>query len=156
LRQRAPPETDAGARSMGKILDLVLGYLKDRTWWPRVEPFVLLILLGGAAQVFAFEWVVKQYGLRQSRSQFLVSYLSLRITLVTIVALLLAAQFTRPRATDPNARQRQRWYRGAGLAVAILAVTAAFLLSSTHRANSVTIRIGGLPSGVRADALTYI
>ena len=46
---------------MGKILEIVLGYLKGRAWWPHVEPFVLVVLVGGATQVFAFEWVAGQY-----------------------------------------------------------------------------------------------
>lgn len=141
---------------LGKIWDLFFGYLKSRPWWPRAEPFILLLLGGGAAQSFAFEYVAGQYGVRQPLGQFLSSFLSLRITLVMIVVLLLVAQFTRKRPEEPRARGQDLRYRIAGLAAAAFLVAGGFLLSSTHRANQITVRIGSLPDGTRADALTYI
>jgi hypothetical protein len=141
---------------LGKIWDVVFGYVKSRTWWPRAEPFVLVLLVGAAAQFLAFEFVAQQYGVRQPPTQFLASYLSIRITLVTLVVLLVTAILTRERPSEPSARRRHLLYRVAGLSAAVLVVAAGFLLSSTHRANKITVRIGGLPEGARADALTYI
>jgi hypothetical protein len=141
---------------LGKIWDFLFGYVKGRTWWPTVEPFVVLLLVGGAAQFLALEFVANQYGVRQPPAQFFNSYLSLRITLVTAVLLLLTLQFTRVMTPEPGARRRRLLYRIAGVSVAVLVMAAGFLWSSAHRANKITVRFGSLPDDTRPDVLTYI
>jgi len=141
---------------LGKVWDWLYGYLKGRPWWGRVEPYVMVLLGGGAAQVFAAEYVAEQYGVRQPLRQFLLSYFSLRITLVIAGVLLLVALLTRERPADATDRRRSSWYRLAGITAIVFVVATGFLLSSTHRAHQITVRIGSLPDGTRADALTYI
>jgi hypothetical protein len=141
---------------LGKIWDWLFGYLKGRSWWPRVEPYVMVLLGGGAAQVFASEYVAEQYGVHQPLRQFLSSYFSLRITVVTAGVVLLVALLARERPAEPASRRRNSWYRLAGIVTIAFVVGGGFLLTSTRRAHQITVRIGSLPDRTRADALTYI
>jgi hypothetical protein len=141
---------------LGEIWKWLFEYLKGRSWWPRVEPYVMVLLGGGAAQVFASEYVAEQYGVHQPFRQFLSSYFSLRITVVTAAVVLLVALLARERPAEPDTRRRDSWYRLAGIVTIAFLVAGGFLLTSTHRAHQITVRIGSLPDRTRADAFTYI
>ena len=150
-----------------KIWDILTGYFKDAPWWRAVQPFVLIVLCGIVAEIFAYQFVRTQYGFSPDLRVFLGSYLSVRIALVTAAALTLLILLRlepRPDARPEPGRltaflrrhQRTIAYRSA-VTLLVAGVTAAgFLARSPSRVSHITIRFMGLPETVKPDALAYI
>ena len=42
---------------LSKILDLVLGYLKGKSYWKIIEPFVTLVVLYFLTLIFAYQYI---------------------------------------------------------------------------------------------------
>ena len=150
-----------------KLWDILTGYLKDKPWWRVVQPFVLVLLAGGIADAFAYQFVRTQYGFAPDLRVFLTSYLSVRIALVTgaVVALMLLLRLEPREGSLPapgrvaeffQRNRRTILYRSSvTLLVAALAALG-FLVRSPSRVSHITIRFMGLPADVTSDALAYI
>jgi len=150
-----------------KLWDVVTGYLKERPWWRAVQPFVIVVLAGGIAEAFAWQFVRTQYGFSPDLRVFLSSYLSARIAIVTlaVLALILLLRLE-PRAEAPPApgrvaeflRRNRRTIAYRTMVTVLVAAAAALgvMMRTPSRVGHLTIRFMGLPDEVRPDALAYV
>ena len=150
---------------LSKIWDLVFGYLKGRSYWPLIEPFVLIGLAWGAAQVLAYRWLASSSSFEPTIALFASSYISKRITIaaVGILVLMLILRPRRHSATTSNrlamywqTHRRSIVYRGVGIALVIAAIAVGISVSSPNRVSHITVRFMSLDSDVRPDALAYL
>lgn len=152
---------------LSKIWDLFFGYLKERSYWHVIEPFVLIILVWGAFQFLAYQWLVGSSSFEPSVSLFANSYLSKRITIAAagVLAIVLILGL-RTRATDdqkssPVAKywqthRRSIVYRGVAVALVVTSVAVGFGVYSPNQVSHITVRFMSLDSDVRSDALAYL
>lgn len=150
-----------------KFWDILFGYLKDAPYWRAIQPFVVVILGGIVAQVFAYTFIRTQYGFTPDLGLFLSSYFSVRIAMVTgaaiVLILLLRLQprgFERPepgRLTAFFQRHRAAILYRSSVTLLVVACTAlGFLARSPSRVDHITIRFLSLPADLRSDALAYL
>ena len=87
-----------------KVLDLLLDYLKGRTYWAAIEPFVIVAVGWGSAQLLVYQWLGASSSFKPSIELFLESYLSTRITIVSvaIAAIILVMRPFRRKDGEPT------------------------------------------------------
>lgn len=152
---------------LGKIPELIVGYLKGRPYWTAIEPFVVVLLVWGAAQTLAYNWLARSSSFKPSLEVFATSYLSLRITIATLGAFMLILIFrigSKPRADRAVGRFSALWqahrrsivYRSLGTALVLAAVAVGYLIYSPNRVSHVTVRFVSLAPYVKAEALAYL
>lgn len=152
---------------LGKIPDIVVGYLKGRPYWAVIEPFVVVALVWGAAQSLAYGLLVRSSSLDPTIAMFLTSYLSIRITIVAIgiVAVLLILRKRKPAdASAVTGRFAAYWqanrrgivYRALGVTLVLAAVAAGFIAYSPNRVSHISVRFVSLPADVKPEALAYL
>jgi hypothetical protein len=152
---------------LGKIPDIVVGYLKGRPYWPVIEPFVVVALVWGAAQTLAYNWLASGTSFNPTIGMFLASYLSMRITITAagMVAIMLILEL-RGRADESaatgrlaaywRAHRRGIAYRSLGIALVLMAVGIGFLVYSPSRVGHITVRFVSLGADVKPEALAYL
>jgi len=152
---------------LGKIPDIVVGYLKGRPYWPVIEPFVVVALVWGAAQTLAYNWLARSSSFDPTIGMFLASYLSMRITIAAagIVAITLILRFRkRSGVSSATSRVGAYWqahgrgvvYRSLGIALVLAAVGVGFLAYSPNRVSHITVRFVSLGPDVKPEALAYL
>ncbi|MHC4270109.1 MAG: hypothetical protein ACYSTS_16820 [Planctomycetota bacterium] len=67
-----------------KLLDVILGYLKDKPYWSRIQPICILVSLYLFTHVLAYQFIQWQYRISPSLSFYLSSYIFKQITLVFV------------------------------------------------------------------------
>lgn len=150
-----------------KLWDVVTGYLKDRPWWAAVQPFVLVVLAGGIAEAFVWQFIRTQYGFAPDLRVFLTSYLSVRVLAVTgAVLLLMLLLRLEPRAQAPPVRgrvaeflRRHRRiiaYRSTVTALVVAAAALGVMLRAPSSVGHITVRFMQLPAEVKPEALAYV
>lgn len=150
-----------------KLWDVVTGYLKDRPWWRVVQPFVIVVLAGGIAEAFAWQFVRTQYGFSPDLRVFLSSYVSARIAVVTgAVLVLMLLLRVEPRAEAPpvpgrvaeffRRNRRTIAYRSSVTVLVAVAAALGVMVRAPSRVGHVTVRLMGLPAEVKPDALAYV
>lgn len=152
---------------LGKIPDIIVGYLKGRPYWAVIEPFVVVALVWGAAQSLAYGLLASSSALNPTIGMFLSSYLSIRITIVAIgvVAILLILRKRSPAGAEAatgrlaaywRANRRGIVYRTLGVALVVAAVGIGFVAYSPNRVSHITVRFASLPPDAKPEALAYL
>lgn len=153
---------------MNKLLDLLLGYLKGRAYWAAIEPFVIVAVGWGSAQLLLYQWLTASSAFKPSIELFLQSYLSTRITIAAlgIAAIILAMRrFGRKDgAPGPVGRLEQYWQqnrtsvvrRTLAIIVIVASVAVGFRVYSPNRVSHITVRFMALDGDVTAEALAYL
>lgn len=149
-----------------KVWDLVIGWLKSRSYWSTVEPFVLIVLGWAAAELYSFQWMATG-AFSPPIELFAQSYLSKRITVaaIALAALVLLFRWGKGQGVTPMAgRFRAFWatnqrliaYRLIG-SVAIIALAAlGFRLYSPAPVNHIKVRFMDLGADVTEEGLAYL
>lgn len=149
---------------IAKFVELLLEYLKGKTWWPLVQPVFTLLALYVVGCVIAYEYIEWRYHFTPTLTTFLSSYLIKQITVVfltiALLALVLAASWKKGVRTEATARI-SGWVRSgaknlvvAGIIV-VLAV-ATFLRLVPHRVNHITVKFLEQPNSFNEYAFAYI
>jgi hypothetical protein len=152
---------------LGRIPDLIVGYLKGRPYWSAIEPFVVLALVWGTAQSLAYGVLARSSALNPTIGMFLRSYLSIRITIVALGVAAILLMLRRRKTSGPNAatgRIAAYWqanrrgivYRALGIVLVLAAVGAGFIAYSPNRISHITVRFVSLPADARPEALAYL
>jgi hypothetical protein len=152
---------------LGKIPDLIVGYLKGRPYWSVIEPFVVVALVWGTAQSLAFGLLASSSALNPTIGMFLTSYLSIRITIVAIGVVAILLILRQRKSSGPNAatgriavywqaNRRGIVYRALGIALVLAALGAGFIAYSPNRVSHITVRFASLPADARPEALAYL
>jgi len=150
-----------------KLWDILTGYLKDSPAGRALQPFLMVLVGGIVAEVFAYQFVRTQYGFSPDLGVFLGSYLSVRIALVTgaaLALLLLLRLEPRPEARPEPGRllafyrrnRRSIAYRTAVTLLVAGTAAVGFMMRAPSRVSHITVRFVGLPSDVNRDALAYV
>jgi hypothetical protein len=152
---------------LSKLWDLAFNYLKARPYWSYIEPFVLIAVAWGAAQVLAYQWLAASSSFNPTIGLFLSSYLSIRITIGAfgIVTILLVTSLR--RGSDVRAaagRFGAYWqahrngimYRTLGVALVVAAVAVGFRVYSPNRVSHITVRFMALEPSVAPEAVAYL
>lgn len=153
---------------MNKLLDLLLGYLKGRAYWAAIEPFVIVAVGWGSAQLLVYQWLGASSSFKPSIELFLKSYLSTRITIVAlgIAAVILVMRPFRSTegAPSPVGRLAQYWQqhrtavirRTLAVVLIVAAVAVGFRVYSPNRVSHITVRFMSLDDDVTPEALAYL
>jgi hypothetical protein len=153
---------------MNKLLDLLLTYLKGRTYWAAIEPFVIVAVGWGCAQLLAYQWLGASSSFKPSIELFLNSYLSKRITIAAlgIAAVMLAMRsfHRKDDAPGPVGRLAHYWQknqtaivrRTLAIVLIVAAVAVGFRVYSPNRVRNITVRFMSLDDQVTPEALAYL
>jgi hypothetical protein len=153
---------------MNKLLDLLLSYLKGRAYWAAIEPFVIVVVGWGAAQLLAYQWLSASTSFKPSIELFLGSYVSKRITIVAlgIVAILLATRPFQRKEGEPGPVGRlatywhRHWrrvvHRTLAIALIVAAVAVGFRVYSPNRVSHIAVRFMSLDDDVTPEAVAYL
>jgi hypothetical protein len=113
-----------------KLLDIVVGYVKETPAWPVVRPVAALVSLYVTALVLVYQFVEWQYRLSPSLSLFMRSYLVKQVTVICVAIALVVVLLQRlgpspaPEAAGPAPRRRWPGRPALAALVAIAVVTA--------------------------------
>jgi hypothetical protein len=131
-----------------------------------IEPFVLIGLAWGAAQVLAYRWLGSSTSFEPTIELFASSYISKRITIVAVgILVIILILKVRPRSTDDTSNRiamywqthrRSIAYRGVGIALVVAAIAVGISIYSPNRVSHITVRFMSLDSDVRPEALAYL
>ena len=105
-----------------KLLDVVVGYLKETPAWPVIRPVAALVSLYVTALVLVYQFVEWQYRLSPSLSLFVRSYLVKQVTVVCLAIALVVILLQRLGSTEPaaGAGPTGRWRVPGRPALAVL------------------------------------
>jgi len=150
-----------------KLWDILTGYLKDSPVGRALQPFLIVLVGGIVAEVFAYQFVRTQYGFSPDLRVFLASYLSVRIALVTgaaLALLILLRLEPRPEAPAEPGRwlalyrrnRRSIAYRAAVTLIVVGVAAVGFMMRAPSRVSHITVRFMALPADVNREALAYV
>jgi hypothetical protein len=74
---------------ISKFVELILGYLKDKSYWPLVEPAFTLLALYVVSGVIAYQYIEWRYHFTPELGTFLHSYIIKQISVVFLAFTLL-------------------------------------------------------------------
>jgi hypothetical protein len=149
---------------ISKFIELVVGYLKTKSFWPLVEPVFTLLSLYVVSVVIAYQFIEWRYHFTPELATFLHSYIVKQISVVFLTFALLALVL----GTDWKAGVRievgsmlSGWFRSGArkLAVAgLILVFAAgvFLRLAPHQVSHIKIKFLERPISFSEYALAYI
>ena len=151
-----------------KLFDLLLDYLKGRKYWAAIEPFVIVAVGWGSAQLLVYQWLGASSSFKPSIELFLKSYLSTRITIVALAVAAIVLVMRPFRRTDgeptPVGRLAQYWQqhrtavvrRTLVVVLIVAAAVVAFRVYSPNRVSHITVRFMALDDDVTPEALAYL
>ena len=148
----------------GKFVELLLDYLKQKPYWPLLQPVVTLVSLYVVACIVAYQYIEWRYHFTPELTTFLGSYLVKQISVVfatiAVLALVLGVRWKQSVGTEATARVKT-WVRVgawnlvvAGVVVAIS--IAMFLRLVPHRVSHITVQFLEEPKSFDEGALAYI
>jgi hypothetical protein len=149
---------------IARFIDLVVGYLKTKSFWPLLEPVFTLLSLYVVSVVIAYQAIEWRYHFTPELIAFLHSYVVKQISVVylafTLLALLLGTEWKAGVRTELGLRFGRRFRAGARkLVVAGLIVVFAagvFLRLAPHRVSHITVKFLDRPVSFNEYAFTYI
>jgi hypothetical protein len=153
---------------LGKAWELLQDFLKEKPYWPALQPFVLFGFFCVGAQSLAYQYIQTEYRFTPSWGMFLRSYVSIRITLVfaaIALGILLFKLGTR-QSRAPAATGRLRTFLRAqgrrvliGTAVVVIVtigLIAAFRRYTPNRVSHIRVKFLGAPEVFDREALAYL
>lgn len=152
----------------GNAWELLQDFLKEKPYWPVLQPFVVFAFFCIAAQSLAYQLIQSEYRFTPSWPMFLRSYVSIRITLVfaaIAIAILLFKLGTR-RSSAPTTTgrllaflraERRRVLVGTAVVVLVtIGLIAAFRRYTPNRVSHIRIKFLGAPEVFDREALAYL
>ena len=147
-----------------KLVDLLLGYLKDKPYWALLQPVFTLMSLYVVCCVIAYQYIEWRYNFTPELTTFLRSYLVKQISVVflaiALLALVLGTRWKAGVRTEAAARM-SGWLRSgaknlviAGI-IAVLA-TGLFLRLAPHSVSHIKIKFLETPVSFDEYAFAYI
>src|SRR5262249_17871492 len=132
---------------ISKFIELLVGYLKSRSFWPLIEPVFTLLSLYVISIAVAYQFIEWQYHFTPELAIFLHSYIVKQISVVFLTFALLALVL----GTDWKSGARIEigsklgaWFRSAARKIVIAGLivvlaTGVFLRLTPHRVSHITI-----------------
>jgi hypothetical protein len=149
---------------ISRFVELLVGYLKTKSFWPLIEPVFTLLSLYAVSVVIAYQFIEWRYHFTPELQVFLRSYIVKQISVVFLTLALLALVFgtnwTAGLRTEFGSKLGNRFRHGtrklvvAGLIVVFAA--GVFLRLVPHRVSHITIKFLEQPVSFNEYALTYI
>jgi hypothetical protein len=150
-----------------KLGQWILDYLKEKPFWARVRPFVVLAAVGVAALIAAYKYVEWRYGIALDVGLFLRSYITRQVLIVfggLVVGLLLLQYAPQipgllrvPRiGTFVRTHGRAIVVRSAIVLVVAVVIFALLRATSPDRVTHIRIQFLETPPAVEKDALAYL
>ena len=147
--------------------DPLLQYLKERSWWPRVQPFFVIGTVWFACEVLAYRLIQTEIGITLPLSLFATSYASIQITVtfLGLVALLLLFKVGGGKGAPTTPGRIGRYYQEHRqiilfrlAATAITATLVGFVIQTTtpKKVEQITVMFLDTPDDVKLDAFAYL
>ncbi len=149
---------------ISRFIELIVGYLKGKPYWPLIEPVFTLLSLYVVSCVMAYQYVEWRYHFTPELRTFLHSYIVKQISViflaVTLVTLVMGTNWKRSVQAEVGSRLAP-WLQSGGRKLVIagmIGVVAAgvFLLLSPHRVSHIRIKFLERPKSFNQYAFAYI
>ena len=149
---------------ISKFVELLLSHLKDKSYWPLIEPIFTLVALYVVSGVIAYQYIEWRYHFTPELSTFLHSYIVKQISVVfltfALLAILLGTDWKKGVQTEVNTRIG-KWFRAgakklvlAGVIVAF--ATGIFLRMAPHRVSHIKVKFLERPQSFSEYPFAYI
>lgn len=147
--------------------DALFQYLKEKSWWPRVQPFFVVGTVWFACEVLAYRLIQTEVGLTLPLSLFATSYASIQITVVFLGVVALLLLFKIKRGDTPSAEPGRiaRYYHEHRpvilfrlTAIAITTILVGFVIVATtpKKVGQITVLFLDRPNDVKLEAFAYL
>jgi hypothetical protein len=149
---------------ISKFAELILGYLKAKSYWPLIEPVFTLLALYVVSCVIAYQYVEWRYHFTPELGTFLHSYIvkQISVTVLTFVmlALILGTSWKTGVRAELGPRLRSGFRSGIRklviAAMILVFATGVFLRLAPHHVSHITIKLLDQPRSFSEYPFAYI
>jgi hypothetical protein len=147
-----------------KFFDLLLDYLKTKSYWRLLEPLVTLVSLYVVSCVIVYQYIEWRYGFTPEIGTFLHSYVFKQVGVVFLVIALLALVLGTTWKREVGSEIRSQvlpWVRAGArrlvvAGVIVASAVATFLALSPHKVSHIRVKFLEHPTSVDPNAFAYI
>jgi len=149
---------------ISKFVDLIIGYLKTKPFWPLIEPVFTLLSLYVVSVVIAYQYIEWRYHFTPELMTFLHSYLVKQISVVflafTLLVLVLGTSWKAGLRTEFRSHVGE-WLRAgakkmAFAGIVVIFATAVFLRLAPNRVSHIKIKFLEPPTSFSEYPFAYI
>ncbi len=149
---------------ISRFFDMLVDYLKGKSFWPLIEPLFTLGSLYVLAVVIAYQYVEWRYRFTPELTTFLHSYIAKQISVVFLTFLLLALVLGTKWKAGVRSEVEARlggWVRSGAKKLVVAGIivvfaTAVFLRLAPHRVSHITVKFLERPKSFDASPFAYI